>query len=39
MTTTGAWTALSVRHDATSAVRHVAIDNPPLGVLNQIVRR
>ncbi len=36
---TAEWTALSVRDDAERAVRHVAIANPPLGVLNQVVRR
>lgn len=33
------WQALSVRHDTAGAVKRVAIDNPPLGVLNQVVRR
>lgn len=37
--TVAAWKTLSVRHDTASAVLHVAIDNPPLGVLNQVVRR
>lgn len=32
------WTAISVRNGSPTAVRHVAIDNPPLGVLNQAVR-
>jgi enoyl-CoA hydratase len=35
---TSDWMALSVRHDEATAVSHVAIDNPPLGVLNQVVR-
>lgn len=36
--TSAPWSALSVRTGSPSAVRHVAIDNPPLGVLNQAVR-
>lgn len=32
------WTALSVRRDETRALLHMAIHNPPLAVLNQIVR-
>lgn len=37
--TTQSWSALSVRAGLTAAVRHVSIDNPPLGVLNQVVRK
>lgn len=33
------WNRLSVRTGSPAAVRHVAIDNPPLGVLDQAVRR
>lgn len=39
MTVVSEWTALSAWDDEASAVRHVAIHNPPLGVLNQTVRR
>ncbi len=31
---TPSWSALSVQTGSTAAVRHVSIDNPPLGVLN-----
>ncbi|MEF7616582.1 enoyl-CoA hydratase/isomerase family protein [Aquincola sp. MAHUQ-54] len=33
------WSALVVRDDPATAIRRVVIDNPPLGVLNQDVRR
>lgn len=39
MTVASQWASLSAWHDETSAVSHVAINNPPLGVLNQAVRR
>lgn len=39
MTVSSHWTTLSAWHDEANAVRHVAINNPPLGVLNQAVRR
>ncbi len=39
MTVVSEWTALSAWDDESNAVRHVAINNPPLGVLNQMVRR
>ena len=33
------WVALSAWYDEASAIRYVAINNPPLGVLNQAVRQ
>lgn len=32
------FTTLSVRHENATGVRHITINNPPLGVLNQTVR-
>lgn len=39
MTTPPAWSALVVQDDPATAIRRVVVDNPPLGVLNQDVRR
>jgi len=33
------WSALTVQDDLATGVRQVSIDNPPLSVLNQAVRR
>lgn len=37
--TQSSWSALVVQDDPATAIRRVVIDNPPLGVLNQAVRR
>lgn len=37
--TESSWSSIVVRDDPANAIRRVVIDNPPLGVLNQDVRR
>lgn len=39
MSAQAGWNALRVRRDEVRALAHVSIHNPPLGVLNQTVRR